>query len=951
MSKYAIFSLCMLNKHYVVGACISGYTHKCFISRLNKKIDMVVMCDKAIYDEFKDVLELYYDRVELIDLDFFNISTKYNYAKEKYASWVSYSTNKWQCLKYSEYDKILFVDVDMLVANIDFYNIFDFNTPAILRCQMNPMVESKCNEKFVPNVGKSYLEYVTHHIIRWGGLDGGIVLLSPSKKLYNLYKNFTQEIFGTDGIYSSRNNFPDEASLFYFLRQQKYDLYTICRKYSVIPWDYPKEVSDSALLYNFNSFYKPWIKGIKIQWDDEKIWHYLYDAMPPNKKLKKLYDQSIINHYTDTFLKLDEKTRNKRYNINNIVLDKSTINTYDGEKKFGILNMSQLKKCLQPIVGGSESEIVDGSESDTFPYRNKFYTDDDRIRIFKNLIQTDLQLRVEKQKPHLNIQVPQPIFLYGGRYKYLIYQSSDYDKVQILSDLFNDNCRAACGFGSNPTPIQYYKDNKKNLENKIKKAGKPLTDYNMREEIYNSLPMECSIHNPCIIKYFIKKYKSKKVLDLSAGWGDRLLGAMAAGVNIYMGIDPNPCLHPNYQNMIKLLSKFSPNPSAKYLMIEDGSEKTTIMDNDFDLVYTSPPYFDYEKYTSDSRQSYLKYNTQDKWLEDFLKISILKAVNALRLGGRMVLYFSQEKGKTYMEKFLQWITSVPNIYHIGTIHYSDQKLRSPDPIFIYKKSDKIPKFLYNPKLQIDKISHNNLILNVFRDDYVVGGTKTRACVTLLQKVIKEKDIKQLIYSGASNGYAQVAIAYVLYLLKRSDIKLIFVFQELDDIETKKLRELSKYYHPNTQYTLIKGTMKDLYPIVDAYTAPTDYLIPFGFAFKEYKKILYKKLSKYLKPIKDKIKRLWLVVGSGTILYVLQKILPNTQFLGVQVGRTIKSEEVYDSDRLKLYVSSYKLYEKYNGKIPYNSLATYDGKVMEFIEKYAVSGDYVWNIAGIHQYML
>ena len=57
MSKYAIFSLCMLNKHYVVGACISGYTHKCFISRLNKKIDMVVMCDKAIYDEFKDVLK------------------------------------------------------------------------------------------------------------------------------------------------------------------------------------------------------------------------------------------------------------------------------------------------------------------------------------------------------------------------------------------------------------------------------------------------------------------------------------------------------------------------------------------------------------------------------------------------------------------------------------------------------------------------------------------------------------------------------------------------------------------------------------------------------------------------------------------------------------------------------------------------------------------------------
>jgi len=100
-----------------------------------------------------------------------------------------------------------------------------------------------------------------------------------------------------------------------------------------------------------------------------------------------------------------------------------------------------------------------------------------------------------------------------------------------------------------------------------------------------------------------------------------------------------------------------------------------------------------------------------------------------------------------------------------------------------------------------------------------------------------------------------------------------------------------------------------------------------------------------------IKRMWLVVGSGTVLSVLQRVLPNTLFFGVQVGREVKDDEVYDKSRLTLYVSSYKFYDKYKGKQYYNSLMNYDAKVMEFVEKYGESGDYVWNVAGAHKHLL
>ena len=55
-------------------------------------------------------------------------------------------------------------------------------------------------------------------------------------------------------------------------------------------------------------------------------------------------------------------------------------------------------------------------------------------------------------------------------------------------------------------------------------------------------------------KYIYTKYAAKKVLDPTAGWGGRMLGAWAQGID-YIGIDTNVSLQESYEEMIQFLLK------------------------------------------------------------------------------------------------------------------------------------------------------------------------------------------------------------------------------------------------------------------------------------------------------------------------------------------------------------------------------------------------------------
>ena len=587
------------------------------------------------------------------------------------------------------------------------------------------------------------------------------------------------------------------------------------------------------------------------------------------------------------------------------------------------------------------------SLTDDFPYRNVIYDNDYKIKIFDKLKQTNLKKYCNERPAHYpNIKLMNVDYLFNGKYNYLMYDPKKYE-IYMLSDLFNDECRSICKFGKHVSPYEYYKKNKNKIFDSLKKKNILPIPINVREEIYLHVK-ECSVHNPLIIAYFIKKYFAKLVLDPSSGWGDRLIGSMLAGVDLYYGVDPNKCLHPNYQQIINLLKSDSSNPNGQYKLIEAGFQNVDISGNIiFDLVFTSPPYFDYEVYSQDAEQSINVYTNENEWSTNFLYPAIKKCIQHLKIGGHIILYFSQEKNKTYIEKWMKWMKILPDIYYMGNIFFCDIFLKNLHPVFIFQKNTFIPNDLYNPPIYISEIKHNSKQLNVIRDDYIIGGTKGRAVIGYLNYLFNtNKNINELMYLGASNGYAPVAFAYGLQLLK-SNVKLIIYSQDTNLSEAKRIQNLATYIYPNVKYVRFKNSFKEIWPVIDKYMIENNnaFLIPFGLHDPKYEEMLYVVLKNHLSPHIPKINRLWMVIGSGVLFSVLYKILTNTYFCLVQVGKNVNLDK-FDKTKLTLYQSSFKLYTTINVKIPYPTTKSYDGKIWEF-EKEFKSGDYIWNVAGVH----
>lgn len=104
-------------------------------------------------------------------------------------------------------------------------------------------------------------------------------------------------------------------------------------------------------------------------------------------------------------------------------------------------------------------------------------------------------------------------------------------------------------------------------------------------------------------KYLYKKYKATKVLDPTAGWGGRMLGAWSLGID-YTGIDTNIEMIPAYNDMMTFLKAETGFDNALF-EIDNGSKLNMIwqscLDVDFsqieyDFVLTSPPYINLEIY-------------------------------------------------------------------------------------------------------------------------------------------------------------------------------------------------------------------------------------------------------------------------------------------------------------------------------------------------------------------
>ena len=111
--------------------------------------------------------------------------------------------------------------------------------------------------------------------------------------------------------------------------------------------------------------------------------------------------------------------------------------------------------------------------------------------------------------------------------------------------------------------------------------------------------------------------------DMSAGFGGRLLGALACRkVRKYIGTDPAKLtidglceMRDELGPMLQRLGHSVPEIELHQI----GSEDFTPEPESIDLCFTSPPYGPHERYSDEPTQSYLKSPTNEAWLNGFMK--------------------------------------------------------------------------------------------------------------------------------------------------------------------------------------------------------------------------------------------------------------------------------------------------------------------------------------------
>jgi len=179
------------------------------------------------------------------------------------------------------------------------------------------------------------------------------------------------------------------------------------------------------------------------------------------------------------------------------------------------------------------------------------------------------------------------------------------------------------------------------------------------------------------------------VLDFSAGWGDRLIGAIASDVQLYVGVDPNTDLEPGHSEAIGTLVPDTEKRKNFRLLYEPFQKCELPVELTFDLIFTSPPFFNFEIYTEKEGQSVKDYPKFSDWLVYFLLMSLKKAWKKLDISGHMAIHLTDTRGSQVCEVMNLFVQSrLEGAVYEGVIASRSKNVSDlPRPIWVWLKKD------------------------------------------------------------------------------------------------------------------------------------------------------------------------------------------------------------------------------------------------------------------------
>lgn len=209
----------------------------------------------------------------------------------------------------------------------------------------------------------------------------------------------------------------------------------------------------------------------------------------------------------------------------------------------------------------------------------------------------------------------------------------------MLEEILNTKCYRGFNFYDFISMTDYHK--KPYIQSVInyKRNKNSTKDVSYIKKLFSVYSLHCgsiSIFKPIRAIEIYERFKPKSVLDFTCGWGGRMIGAIVSRVENYVGIDLNHNLTNRYQKMIETLSTLP----KKYfktnvtLLFQDCL-KVDYSQIKYDMVFTSPPYYNIELYNGTKERSV------DEW-NCFYREIFSKTYKYLSVDGWFILNINQQ---------------------------------------------------------------------------------------------------------------------------------------------------------------------------------------------------------------------------------------------------------------------------------------------------------------------
>jgi 16S rRNA G966 N2-methylase RsmD len=212
---------------------------------------------------------------------------------------------------------------------------------------------------------------------------------------------------------------------------------------------------------------------------------------------------------------------------------------------------------------------------------------------------------------------------------------------------------------------------------------------------------------PATAKALYTLYGGGDVLDFCGGWGDRLAGAAACYplVTSFTVVEPRPEAAALYAQQLVHYAVDMP-----LIIYTECAENvlSSLSDRSFDIIFTSPPYFDCEHYgdvtNMPETQSHRKFRKFDAWLTGFLFCVVEQRIRLLKSGGTLILNVNdiiRRKTRHYIcKELLNYVQRFDTVHYVGVWgypmaqrmgrnlqaqHNKTQKVLRTEPIYIWRK--------------------------------------------------------------------------------------------------------------------------------------------------------------------------------------------------------------------------------------------------------------------------